>query len=75
MPDKRKIGAEIKRIVDEKNVRPKDLATALGKTKTTVYNIYDGGASYELLKLTLDVLDDWHEADPLSTEEAIDLED
>ena len=59
MPDRKKIGAKIRRIAIDKDISVRDLADALGKTKTTVYNIYDGGASYQLLQLTLDTLDKW----------------
>jgi transcriptional regulator with XRE-family HTH domain len=59
LPDKNKVGAEIKRLVDEKGASVQDIATAIGKTKTTVRNIFHGEASYELMKKTLNVLDKW----------------
>jgi hypothetical protein len=59
MPDRTVIGAEIKRLKEAKNISVVDLGRAIRKPRQTVYNIMDGNASYDLLKLTLDTLDRW----------------
>jgi predicted GIY-YIG superfamily endonuclease len=59
MPDRTVIGAEIKRLKEAKGITVVDLGRAICKPRQTVYNIMDGNASYDLLKLTLDTLDRW----------------
>lgn len=59
LPDKKKVGKEIERLYKLKGAKVQDLADAIGKTKTTVRNIFHGEASYELMKKTLNVLDKW----------------
>lgn len=59
MPSKEKISQEINRIMDAKGVTIQHLSKAMSKSRTTIYNIKGGHASYDLLKLTLDTLDNW----------------
>ena len=59
MPNKRKVADEINRLMDAKNVNVQNLSDAIGRPRTTIYNIKNGHASYDLLKKTLDTLDKW----------------
>lgn len=59
LPDKHKIGGEIKQMVSDKGVDIKDLAKAIGRTTQTVKNIFIGNTSYEMLERTIKTLDKW----------------
>ena len=59
IPNKKSIADEIRRIMTDKGIGVTDLARAIQKPRTTVYNIMDGNASYELLAKTMETLDKW----------------
>jgi transcriptional regulator with XRE-family HTH domain len=75
LPDKNTLAETIRTEMARKSIKSNELAKELGISQNTMSAVRYGNASYTLLVRTINLLDDWHEADPLSTEEAIDLED
>jgi predicted transcriptional regulator len=59
IPDKNKIASEINRLMKEKKVSVQDLSVAMNRPRTTIYNIKQGWASYDMLSKAIDTLDNW----------------